>query len=178
MEPFLDGLREAARRRGAEFKLHVVAGSESAVPKQLFTQKVVIGRAEGDVLENQAESLAPDQLGREWEWENSPEVTLRLVDSVEEACQLFNQQSPQFVACLLSEDAEEHNRFFTHVNAPFVGDGFTRWVDGQYALGRPELGLSNWENGRLFGRGGVLSGDSVYTVRTRVRGTSAGKPKA
>jgi glutamate-5-semialdehyde dehydrogenase len=76
----------------------------------------------------------------------------------------------------LSEDQEEHDLFFRRVNAPFVGDGFTRWVDGQYALKRPELGLSNWENGRLFGRGGVLSGDSVFTVRTRVRGTSAGKP--
>jgi glutamate-5-semialdehyde dehydrogenase len=52
-------------------------------------------------------------------------------------------------------------------NAPFVGDGFTRWVDGQFALNRPELGLSNWEFGRLFGRGGVLSGESAFTVRLR-----------
>jgi len=50
-------------------------------------------------------------------------------------------------------------------DAPFVGDGFTRWVDGQYALGRPELGLSNWQHGRLFGRGGILSGDGVFSVR-------------
>jgi len=33
-------------------------------------------------------------------------------------------------------------------------DGFTRWVDGQYALDTPELGLSNWEGGRMLGRGG------------------------
>ena len=46
-----------------------------------------------------------------------------------------------------------------------MGDGFTRWVDGQYALNTPELGLSNWQFGRLLARGGVLSGDSVYTVR-------------
>ncbi|NDK13061.1 MAG: glutamate-5-semialdehyde dehydrogenase, partial [Armatimonadetes bacterium] len=62
-------------------------------------------------------------------------------------------------------------RFLASINAPFVGNGFTRWVDGQYALGRPELGLSNWENGRLFARGGILSGDGVYTVRTVVRQT-------
>ena len=55
----------------------------------------------------------------------------------------------------------------TTVDAPFVGDGFTRWVDGQYALGTPELGLSNWEGGRLLGRGGILSGDGVHTVRYR-----------
>ena len=54
----------------------------------------------------------------------------------------------------------------------FVGDGFTRWVDGQYALNRPELGLSNWQFGRLFARGGVLSGDGVYTIRTRMRQVS------
>ncbi len=57
------------------------------------------------------------------------------------------------------------------IDAPFVGDGFTRWVDGQYALDRPELGLANWQSGRLFGRGGILSGDSVFTLRTRVTQT-------
>ena len=40
---------------------------------------------------------------------------------------------------------------------------------GNYAFSRPELGLSNWEHGRLLARGGVLSGDSVYTIRTRMR---------
>ena len=48
-----------------------------------------------------------------------------------------------------------------------MGNGFTRWVDGQYALDKPELGLSNWQSGRLFGRGGILSGDSAHTIRTR-----------
>lgn len=81
---------------------------------------------------------------------------------------MFNAHSPQFVASLIAEDAGEQAAFYGAVNAPFVGNGFTRWVDGQYALKRPELGLSNWEGGRLFGRGGVLSGDSVFTARTRV----------
>jgi glutamate-5-semialdehyde dehydrogenase len=31
----------------------------------------------------------------------------------------------------------------------------------------PELGLSNWEGGRMLGRGAVLSGDSVHTIRYR-----------
>ena len=51
-------------------------------------------------------------------------------------------------------------------------------VDGQYALGRPELGLSNWQNGRLFARGAVLSGDGVFTVRTRVRQADPGLDRA
>jgi glutamate-5-semialdehyde dehydrogenase len=88
---------------------------------------------------------------------------------VAEAVALFNALSPRFAAALISEDPAAHARFYETVDAPFVGDGFTRWVDGQYALNRPELGLSNWENGRLFARGGVLAGDGVFTVRARVR---------
>ena len=91
--------------------------------------------------------------------------------SVEEAAALFNRYSPQFTVSLISHDPAAHDRFYEAVNAPFVGDGFTRWVDGQYALNRPELGLSNWENGRLFARAGVLSGDGVFTIRSRVRQT-------
>lgn len=174
---FLKGMRLAAERRGTNFKLHVEVGSETWVPDDLFEKQVTIGRAEGEVLEFQAQSIAEGQLGREWEWEDSPEVTLRIVQSTSEGVALFNEQSPKFVISLLSEDAAERKSFWSEVNAPFVGDGFTRWVDGQYALNRPELGLSNWENGRLFGRGGVLSGDSVFTVRTRVSGTGSGKPK-
>ncbi len=49
-----------------------------------------------------------------------------------------------------------------------MADGFTRWVDGQYALNEPELGLSNWENGRLLARGTILSGAGVFTLRHRV----------
>jgi glutamate-5-semialdehyde dehydrogenase len=80
----------------------------------------------------------------------------------------FNTYSPHFVASIISDDSSEIDAFFAGVDAPFVGNGFTRWVDGQYALNEPELGLSNWENGRLFGRGAILSGNSAYTVRTRV----------
>ena len=107
------------------------------------------------------------ELGVEWEWEESPEVTLVLVDSVDAAVDLFNQHSPRLVASLVSNDEQRHRRFWDRVRSPFVGDGHTRWVDGQYALAKPELGLSNWANGRLFGRGAILTGDSVYTVRTR-----------
>ena len=68
---------------------------------------------------------------------------------------------------MVSDDPAEHERFYAAVDAPFVGNGFTRWVDGQYALNAPELGLSNWQFGRMLGRGAILSGDSVHTVRYR-----------
>jgi glutamate-5-semialdehyde dehydrogenase len=163
------GLTRAAEQRGQNFKLHVVDDSVAHVPQELFEKRVNIRRASGDVAETQAERLELARLGDEWEWEESPEVTFVVRPSVRDAIGLFNEHSPLFVACLLSTEPEEHERFFNEVNAPFVGDGFTRWVDGQFALNRPELGLSNWEHGRLFGRGGVLSGDAVFTVRTRYR---------
>lgn len=168
---FLEAVEAAGTRRGENFKLHVRRGSEAHVPETLFTRQVRVRRATGDVDEPQAEVLEESELGHEWEWEETPEVTLVVVQDVAEAVALCNRYSPQFVASLLSRDAAEHEQFYRAVNAPFVGNGFTRWVDGQYALCKPELGLSNWEGGRLFGRGGVLSGDSVYTVRARVTQT-------
>lgn len=168
----LRGLERAAERRGHAFKLHVLDDSKHHVPRELFESRVNIRRAEGDVQETVADTLGEAELGREWEWEESPEVTLFVRDSVEQGVELFNRHSPRFVASLLSQVPAEHDAFWARIDAPFVGDGFTRWVDGQFALRRPELGLSNWERGRLFGRGGVLSGDGVFTVRTRYRTTT------
>jgi glutamate-5-semialdehyde dehydrogenase len=145
-----------------------VAGDEGFLPAVWLNARTTVRRAEGDVDEALVESLPVTELGREWEWEETPEVSLKVVESVEEAVELFNRYSPQFVASFIGEDAEAAERFYQQVNAPFVGNGFTRWVDGQYTLKRPELGLSNWENGRLFARGGILSGDGVFAVRTRV----------
>ena len=167
---FLEAISQASQRRGAQSKLHVVESSSEHIPDNWF-QEVPIDRAEGKVTEPQTEIIQISDLATEWEWENSPEVSLVIVDSVENSIELFNDYSPQFVASLISEDEKEHNDFYKSINAPFVGNGFTRWVDGQYALGRPELGLSNWQFGRLFGRGGVLSGDSVFTIRTTVEQT-------
>ena len=165
---FLDALTRAGRRRGGACKLHLVEGDEGCVPRDWLERRVPVRRAEGEREEAQVERLALDQLGREWEWEETPEVTLKLVEDLAEAVELFNRFSPRLAASVIAEDAAARDRFYETVDAPFVGDGFTRWVDGQYALNRPELGLSNWENGRLFARSGVLAGDSVFTVRTRM----------
>ena len=166
----LEGLLEAGVARGEPFKLHVAAGDEDLVPQALFESEVRIARAGGAVVEKQAEVISREELGIEWEWEETPEITLVRAVSLDEAVSLFNAQSPRLVGTLVSEDPNEHRKFFETLNAPFVGDGHTRWVDGQFALNKPELGLSNWEHGRLFARGAVLTGDSVYTVRTRYIG--------
>jgi glutamate-5-semialdehyde dehydrogenase len=168
--PRLIAAAEAAgARRGFGWKLHVVEGDEAHLPPELLGRQVQVKRAEGVGEEPLVELIPETALGREWEWEETPELSLRIVEDVAEAVALFNRHSPQFVASLLAEDELAQRRFYDAVNAPFVGDGFTRWVDGQYAFLRPELGLSNWEHGRLFARGGVLSGDSVFTVRARAR---------
>jgi glutamate-5-semialdehyde dehydrogenase len=164
---FLDALDRAAADQGANAKLYVLERDRDAVPAERFERVVPIGRAEGLIDEHQAESLTEAQLGVEWEWENSPEVTLLLVDDVQEAVELFNRYAPRFVVSVLSEDPADHALVWDGAEAPFVGDGFTRWVDGQYALGTPELGLSNWERGRLFGRSGILSGATIRTIRSR-----------
>ncbi len=164
---FVAAAEAAGERREAPTKLRVAVGSEGYVDPGWFARTVSVQRSAGPVREQQAEPLPVGLLGIEWEWEESPEVGLVVVDDLDAAIALFNEYSPRLVASLLSEDPDEQQRFWSAIDAPFVGDGFTRWVDGQFAFDRPELGLSNWQHGRLFARGGVLSGDSVYTVRTR-----------
>lgn len=118
-------------------------------------------------LSLELQNMVEDDLATEWEWENSPECSVVVVEDVSHAVALCNRLSPQFIVSVLSDDESEHDHVWQSVNSPFVGNGMTRWVDGQYALHRPELGLSNWQFGRLLGRSGILSGDSVYTVRLR-----------
>ncbi len=163
----LRALDEVASAAGTSGRLHVVAGSEQYVPAERFGRIVPITRATGTHDEPAASILEPVDLGTEWEWERSPEIALVVVDKLDDAVDLCNHHSPRFVASIVTEDPDEFERFYGAVDAPFVGNGFTRWVDGQYALEAPELGLSNWQFGRMLGRGAILSGDSVHTIRHR-----------
>jgi glutamate-5-semialdehyde dehydrogenase len=164
---FLDAIAAAGARRDTTVRLHVLRGAEEWVPPAWFERMVEVRRVVGEMNEPQASRLEVSDLGREWEWEETPEVTLAVVESVDHAVALCNAHSPRLVATLIADDDIEHDRFWAAVDTPFVGNGFTRWVDGQYAFGTPELGLSSWEGGRLLARSGVVAGDTVYTVRTR-----------
>ncbi|MGE3535958.1 MAG: aldehyde dehydrogenase family protein [Candidatus Tectimicrobiota bacterium] len=165
------GLAARGEQLGYAYKLHVTPQAENVVPAALFQTSARLQRAEGIVEEPLAARIAADQLGHEWEWEGTPEVTLTVVNDTAEAVALCNTYSPRFVASLVSQDPAAHERFFRTVEAPCVGNGFTRWLDGQFALHRPELGLTNWQEGRLFARHSILTGDGVYTIRLRVRQT-------
>ncbi len=164
---FLDALAAAAAARQTVGKVHATPSAMPHIPAEWRQRTVRVQRADGPHDEPQVEPIDIARLGHEWEWERSPEVSLAVVDSVDDAVRLFNEHSPLFTASLMTADESEFERFYATIDAPFVGNGFTRWVDGQFALQRPELGLANWQNGRLLARGGVLSGDSVYTLRLR-----------
>ncbi|MBM3225977.1 MAG: aldehyde dehydrogenase family protein [Candidatus Tectomicrobia bacterium] len=168
------GLEARGAKLGHAYKLHVTPQAQASVPAVLFHTTARMQRAEGLVEEALAALIAPDQLGHEWEWEGTPEVTLTVVRDTAEAVALFNTYSPRFVASLVSNDPTAHEHFFRTVEAPCVGNGFTRWLDGQFALQRPELGLTNWQEGRLFTRHSILTGDGVYTIRLRVTQTESG----
>lgn len=164
---FLAAVDLAAAARGSDGRVHATEAALAHVSEVARSRRVRVDRADGPHGEPYISELPVARLGHEWEWETSPEVTLHVVDDVAGAVELCNRYSPRFVASLVSDAPAAHDAFYATVDAPFVGDGFTRWVDGQYALDTPELGLSNWEGGRLLGRSGILSGDSVFTVRYR-----------
>ncbi len=163
----------AAAARGGEARLHIAQGSQAWLPAADLEREIDVRRAEGVVREPRADLIPVDQLGLEWEWEGTPELSLVVVDDLAQAIELVNTYSPRFVVSLVAEDDGAQEGFFRAVDAPFVGDGFTRWVDGQYALQQPELGLSNWEHGRLLGRAGILSGADLTTRRLRAHHDSA-----
>ncbi len=134
-----------------------------AVLGALSAKVAVVSGSEG-VLSGTS-SISEAELGREWEWEGQPELSLVVARDFEHAVSLINRYSPRFVASILSARPGAFEAFYQAVEAPYVGNAFTRWVDGQWAWHRPELGLTNWETGRLLGRSGFLSGDDLTSVR-------------
>jgi glutamate-5-semialdehyde dehydrogenase len=125
--------------------------------------KVHVARGHEGIVSG--EPLEVAALGTEWEWEATPELAFVTAGGVDEAAALMNRYSPHFVASIVSGRPGAFEDLYAKVDAPYVGNAFTRWVDGQWAWGRPELGLTNWERGRLLGRSGFLSGDDIVTVR-------------
>ena len=161
----LEAADRAAARRGVRARIHAVG---DAVALCGAAETIEVRRADGTHREPRVTPGTVTDLSHEFEWEENPEFHVVLVDSLREATDLFNEHSPQFIVSCVSESPADHETVWDGCNAPFVGDGFTRWVDGQFALLRPELGLSNWQSGRLLSRSGILSGDSGFTVRLRV----------
>lgn len=161
-----EAAQRAAFSRGQQCRVHTVNGAEDFLRASTM---IDVTRADGIHSEQQITPVSLDFLSHEFEWEESPEFIIAVTPDIATSVRLFNEYSPQFIVSVISENESEQDFAWKNANAPFVGNGFTRWVDGQFALLRPELGLSNWQSGRLFARGGVLSGDSAFTVRLRVQ---------
>jgi glutamate-5-semialdehyde dehydrogenase len=162
----VDAADRAAAARGGEARLHLSDTARVYLPASDLDRVINVERAGGVVREQRATVIDERELGTEWEWENTPELTIAVADNLEQAIGLFNAHSPRFVASVITESPDARNHAYALLDAPFVGDGFTRWADGQYALKQPELGLSNWENGRLLARAGILTGADLTTLRT------------
>jgi len=146
--------------RAALAKLGPVA---ARVLSELGADVSVVPGSEGIVTSTR--SIAEAELGREWEWDKTPELSFAVAEDLAHAVTLINRYSPKFVASILSARPAAFEEFYAAVEAPYVSNAFTRWVDGQWAWHRPELGLTNWETGRLLGRSGFLSGDDLTSVR-------------
>jgi len=168
----LSALDAAAARLGVPTcKVHYTPTLAQWMPPDLLVKTAPVLRVTGARDELVAEKLDDDgpALLEEWEWEKTPEVSVAIAASVADAIALFNTHSPQFVLSMWSPDAADHSAALKLANAPFVGDGLSRWVDGQKALRQPELGLSNWQRGRLLGRAGILTGADMACVTLRHR---------
>jgi len=165
----IETLKKKSLDFGYNFKIHATKKAKPFLSSEILNVKVKIFTKEGVKEDFLFSEISNSDLGIEWEWEKTPEITLHIIDNLEEGIKLFNQQSSKFVVSLISENKKNQEIFFNLINSPFVGDGFTRWVDGQYLFKTPELGLSNWEYGRLFGRAGVLSGGDIFSVKVKMR---------
>jgi glutamate-5-semialdehyde dehydrogenase len=155
IQAVLSGISLSASRRDTQAIVHVSKASQHRLGSCVIPENLNLRWVDNI------------DYAHEYEWENEPELALYFGSDIHDCVTAFNAHSPQFVVSCLSQDQTDHDLVWRECNAPFVGNGFTRWVDGQYALKRPELGLSNWQGGRLLGRGGVLSGDGVHTIRLR-----------
>lgn len=158
----------AAAKRGVAPRFHCTTAPFSFVEALVAEREAVVHRAGSTAVERSVTVIPEQALAVEHEWEENPEVSIAVHFGMGHAADLINRWSPHFIVSIVGS-TEEEDALWGYVDAPFFGDGMTRWVDGQYALGKPELGLANWESGRLFARSGVLSGDSVYTIRQRMR---------
>jgi glutamate-5-semialdehyde dehydrogenase len=159
IQAVLSGISLSASRRDTQAIVHVSKASQHRLGSCVIPENLNLRWVDNI------------DYAHEYEWENEPELALYFGSDIHDCVTAFNAHSPQFVVSCLSQDQTDHDLVWRECNAPFVGNGFTRWVDGQYALKRPELGLSNWQGGRLLGRGGVLSGDGVHTIRLRATQT-------
>ncbi|NNE13206.1 MAG: glutamate-5-semialdehyde dehydrogenase, partial [Ilumatobacter sp.] len=82
---FVDAVERAAGERASSARIHATPDASTFLPERLHDARVVVRRADGEHDEPAVTPIDVEGLGTEWEWESSPEVSLHVVDTVDEA---------------------------------------------------------------------------------------------
>jgi len=109
-------------------------------------------------------------LGHEWasEPERVATVTLALVDNLDEAVAIANEQTSGLAAAIVTEDAAAAGRFLdTYRGTTAFWNAPTRFADGFELLGTPETGINV---DRFPGPRGPVSYQDLWLRQYRIVG--------
>jgi glutamate-5-semialdehyde dehydrogenase len=125
-------------------------GAVALLPELLtvFRDKGLEVRGTPRAVEAAGEIVLPhdrDRLG--YEWANEPEriatVTLDVVDDLDEAVQIANEETSGLAAGIVTEDEEAANRFLDgYRGTAAFWQATTRFTDGYELTGAPETGIN------------------------------------
>jgi glutamate-5-semialdehyde dehydrogenase len=125
-------------------------GAVSLLPELLtiFKDKGLEVRGTARALEAAGDGVLPhdrDRLGHEWA--NEPDriatVTLDVVDDLDEALRIANEETSGLAAGIVTEDKEAANRFLDgYRGTAAFWHATTRFTDGYELTGAPETGIN------------------------------------
>jgi glutamate-5-semialdehyde dehydrogenase len=125
----------------------------------------------GPVLERLGISVRePERLGHEWanDSEHIASVTVRDVDSLEEAVGIANRETSGLAASIVTEDEEAAQRFLSSYRGTAAfWNATTRFTDGFALTGSPETGINV---DRVPGPRGPVTYRDLYLRQYRVVG--------
>jgi glutamate-5-semialdehyde dehydrogenase len=125
----------------------------------------------GPVLERLGIAVRePERLGHEWanDRQHIASVTVREVDSLEEAVGIANRETSGLAAAIVTEDEEAAQRFLTgYRGTAAFWNATTRFTDGFALTGSPETGINV---DRVPGPRGPVTYRDLYLRQYRVVG--------
>jgi glutamate-5-semialdehyde dehydrogenase len=185
------GVRTLAHAEGGAI-LYVHAGADPAKAEALVESSLdrlgVCNRLNLLLVDRAAEELLPrlravldrlgiverepPRLGHEWANDPDPEkvasVTVHLVDSLDEAVAIGNDETSGVGATIVTEDAEAAERFLeTSRGTGALWNATTRFIDGFALTGAPETGVNV---GRVPGPRGPVTYRDLWLRQFRVVG--------
>jgi glutamate-5-semialdehyde dehydrogenase len=180
------GVRTLAHAEGGGV-LYIGAGADSAMAEALVAASLdrlgvcnrlnllLIDRAAkvelGPVLERLGIMVRePERLGHEWanDSEHISSVTVRSVDSLEEAVGLANRETSGLAASIVTEDEAAAQRFLAlYRGTAAFWNATTRFTDGFALTGSPETGINV---DRVPGPRGPVTYRDLYLRQYRVVG--------